>query len=49
MKTAVNFKNKQRKKGYISTKDFIISAGGQAIVCMFPNSLRRWFYLKYLR
>ncbi|HII4409537.1 glycosyltransferase [Clostridium perfringens] len=49
MKTVVSFKNKQRKKGYISTKDFIISAGGQAIVCMMPNNIRRWFYLKYLR
>lgn len=49
MKTAVAFKNKQRKMGYISLRDFIISAGGQAFVCMMPNNFRRWFYLKFLR
>lgn len=47
--TVLEFKNLQRKKGYMSTMDFIISAGGQAVVCLLPNNLRRWFYLKYLR
>ncbi len=49
MKTAIKFKNMQRKKGYMSFKDFIISAGGQAFVCLMPNKMRRWFYLKFLR
>ena len=49
MKTVIKFKNMQRKKGYMSFKDFIISAGGQAIVCLMPNKVRKWFYLKFLR
>lgn len=49
MLTVLKFKNQQRKKGYMSLKDFLISAGGQAFVCLMPNGLRRWFYLKFLR
>lgn len=49
MTTVLKFKNQQRKNGYMSLKDFIISAGGQAVVCLMPNRLRRWFYLKFLR
>ncbi len=49
MKTVIKFKNDQRRKGYMSLKDFIVSAGGQAVVCMMPNRLRKWFYLKFLR
>lgn len=49
LKTAVSFKYQQLKKGNINAKDFVISAGGQAIVCLMPNSLRRKFYLKVLR
>lgn len=49
MITAVGFKNTQRRKKYISTIDFIISAGGQAFVCLLPNKIRKWIYLKYLR
>ena len=49
MYTALKFKNTQRKKGYMTFSDFIVSAGGQAIVCIMPNKMRRWFYLKFLR
>ena len=49
MKTVLKFKNEQRKKGYMSLKDFIISAGGQAIICLLPNRIREWFYLTFLR
>ncbi len=49
LNTAVKFKWNQLNKGYISLKDFIISAGGQAAVCLFPNRLRKHFYLKFLR
>ena len=49
MKTAVNFKFKQYKNKNISLSDFIISAGGQALVCLLPNSVRKEFYLRILR
>lgn len=49
MKTVIKFKFKQLKNKNISIKDFIISAGGQALVCLFPNKLRKQFYLKFLR
>lgn len=47
--TAVKFKYNMRRKGYMSIMDFIISAGGQAIVCLMPNRLREWFYMMFLR
>lgn len=49
MKTAVKFKYKQLSNRNISIKNFIISAGGQALVCLMPNSIRKAFYLKFLR
>ena len=49
LKTVVKFKWRQFKKGYMSLKDFIISAGGQAVVCLLPNRMRKQFYLKFLR
>lgn len=49
MKTAVKFKYKQYENKNISLFDFIISAGGQALVCLMPNSVRKKFYLKVLR
>lgn len=49
MKTAVKFKYKQYENKNISLFDFIISAGGQALVCLMPNSARKKFYLKVLR
>lgn len=49
LKTVVKFKYAQYQKGYLSCKDFVISAGSQMIVCLLPNFLRRWFYMKFLR
>jgi glycosyltransferase involved in cell wall biosynthesis len=49
MKTVMNFKFKQYKKGYMSWKDYAISAGSQSVVCLLPNKLRKWVYLKILR
>lgn len=47
--TAVKFKNKLRKNKNISNLDFIISAGGQSIVCLLPNKLRELIYMTFLR
>lgn len=49
MKTAVGFKLRQHKKGYMSLGDFMVSAGGQAAVCLLPNKVRKWVYLNFLR
>lgn len=47
--TALRFKWEQYKKGYISPADFLISGIGQAFVCVLPTTLRRLFYIKFLR
>lgn len=49
MITVVKFKWRQHRKGYISLSDFLISAGGQAVVCILPNKMRKWIYLNFLR
>lgn len=49
LKTIVRFKKEQRKKGYMSFKDYFISRWTQTLVCLMPNKLRKWFYLKFLR
>mgnify|MGYP003307636865 CR=1 FL=1 len=49
MKTAVSFKYNQFRKGYISFKDFFVSAGASAAVALMPNKMRKAFYLKFLR
>ncbi|HBC30961.1 MAG TPA: hypothetical protein DC024_06925 [Clostridiales bacterium] len=49
LKIALQFKSKQYKNGYYSLKDYIISAGGQTVVCLLPNSLRIKFYKYFLR
>ena len=49
MKTVVSFKKKQYHNGYMSWRDFVISAGGQTLVCLLPNSVRKWVYLNLLR
>lgn len=49
LKTAVKFKNNLRKNKNISNLDFIISAGGQAIVCLMPNKWREFIYMTFLR
>lgn len=48
-KTVLKFKWGQYKKGYMSLIDFGISGLGQAFVCILPNSLRKGFYMKFLR
>ena len=47
--TVLKFKWGQYKKGYMSLKDFILSGFGQAVVCLMPNSMRKWFYMTFLR
>lgn len=47
--TVLKFKWGQYKKGYMSLEDFIISGLGQVIVCLLPNSMRKWFYMTFLR
>ncbi len=48
-KTVLGFKWNMLKKGYMSLTDFCISGFGQALVCVLPNSVRREFYMKFLR
>ena len=48
-KTVLKFKWGQYKKGYMSAADFCISGLGQAVVCVLPNSLRKSFYMHFLR
>ena len=48
-KTVLRFKWGQYRKGYMSLMDFCISGLGQAFVCVLPNSLRKIFYMKFLR
>ena len=49
LRTVVAFKRKQYKDGYFSLEDYLVSAGGQAFVCLLPNPLRILFYKKFLR
>lgn len=46
---AVAFRWKLHKMGISRLSDFMISAGGQVLVCLIPNSLRTKFYKKFLR
>ena len=48
-KTVLKFKWGQYRKGYMSLMDFCISGLGQAFVCVLPNSLRKSFYMTFLR
>ena len=48
-KTALQFKAKLYKQGYMSIIDFFISGLGQSMVCLLPNSMRKVFYNKVLR
>lgn len=49
MNTVLKFKIKQYRKGYLGWDDLLISAGGQAVVCLLPNALRKKFYMRFLR
>lgn len=48
-KLAVSFRWKLHKMGVSRLQDFVISAGGQVLVCLIPNKLRAEFYRKFLR
>mgnify|MGYP004486505913 CR=1 FL=1 len=48
-KTVLGFKWRQFRKGYMSSTDFCVSGLGQAVVCVLPNSLRKSFYMCFLR
>jgi len=49
LKIVWRFKYSQYKKKNIKLGDFIISAFTQVVVCLMPNRMRKWFYLKFLR
>ena len=48
-KTVLKFKYKQYQNGFMSVSEFLVSAGGQAIVCLMPNKIRKYIYLNFLR
>ena len=48
-KTVLKFKWNMHSKGYMSMNDFFISGIGQAVVCVLPNFVRKFIYLKLLR
>ncbi len=49
VKSAVAVKYKLWRLGVSGFGDFLVSAGGQAVVGLMPNGLRRRFYEKFLR
>lgn len=49
VKSAVSVKHKIWKLGVSGFGDFLVSAGGQVVVGLMPNGLRRRFYQKFLR
>ena len=48
-RTVLGFKYNMLRKGYMSFGDFFISGIGQALVCLLPNGLRQFVYMKLLR
>lgn len=48
-KLAVKFRVYLRKAGISTLQDFLISTGGQVLVCIMPNGLRKRFYEAALR
>lgn len=49
LKSILKFKVEQYKNGYYSISNLIISGGAHTIVCILPNSIREFIYLKLLR
>lgn len=49
VKSAVSVKYKLWRLGVSGLGDFVVSAGGQVLVGLMPNGLRRRFYQKFLR
>lgn len=49
LKSILRFKKEQWKNGDISTIDFIKASIIRTCICLAPNSVRDWFYRKFLR
>lgn len=49
LKSILKFKKEQYKKGFYTTKDFIISSCAHIVMCLLPNFLRDFLYRKILR
>lgn len=49
LKSILKFKVEQYKNGYYSMSNLIVSGGAHTIVCLLPNFLREFIYLKLLR
>lgn len=49
LKSILKFKVEQYRNGYYSLKNLIISGGSHIIVCLLPNFIREFVYLKLLR
>lgn len=49
MRTTYKFKRSQFLEGYLSFTQYLVSAWGQVLVCLFPNRLRTLFYKTFLR
>lgn len=49
LKSILKFKNELYKKGFYSTKDYIISSSAHIVMCLLPNNLRSFLYKKTLR
>lgn len=49
LKSILKFKKEQYKKGFYSTRDYIISCTSHIFVCLMPNIIRELFYKKILR
>lgn len=49
LKSIMKFKNEQYKKGYYTFKNYFISVGSHIVVCLLPNFIRNYVYVKLLR
>lgn len=49
LKSILKFKKEQYKKGFYSSKDFMISSCASIFVCLMPNKVRDYLYRKILR
>lgn len=49
LKSILKFKKRLLKSGFYSKKDYLISTGSHVLVCLMPNKLREFIYIKLLR
>ena len=49
LKSILKFKKRLLKSGFYSRKDYLISAGAHFVVCLMPNKVREFIYIKLLR